>query len=523
MSTSRLEEDMKMQYVIGVDIGTTGAKTIVFDQAGEPVSSAYQEYSCIYPHPAWIEQDADSLVEAAVKTVAEAFAKSGLNKDDVVSMAFSTQRSCTIFLDSQGHPLRNMISWQDNRVGEEVAEMEAKVFGDRYFDITGLPIGATWLLPKIMWYRKNEPEKWSKTVRVAQLHDYIFKKFGAEEYLVPNTDMGLSGVWNLTRNCFEEEFLKIFNIEAKYFSGLTNVGIHKGTISKEIATRTGLSEKTLLCTGAGDQSAAALGAGIMSDGDLSVSMGTGGMMIMCVDKGKTDPHRAFLATEHATGEKWQWEGLQKGSAGIYRWFRDEIAGTETAEAKAGNLDTYDVLSKKAAEVPPGARGLIVLPYFAASGTPHWNINSRGAILGLTFAHDRACLTRAFMEGITMEHKDMLVSLKMSGLCPKKITIMGGPTKSELWNKIQASMYGLPVQTLKMPDASVLGVAIAAAAGAKLYGNLEEAAAAMVKTVSVIDPVPDWQKVYETQYECYEAAYEDLNRTTFAKMARSQAE
>jgi xylulokinase len=261
----------------------------------------------------------------------------------------------------------------------------------------------------------------------------------------------------------------------------------------------------------------------MKAGDVSVSMGTGGMMIACIEEAKKDPHSAFLITDHVSRGKWQWEGLQNGSAGIYRWFRDEIAGVETAQAKELNMDVYDILSGKAAEIPAGSRGLLVLPYFAASGTPYWNTEARGAILGLTFAHDRACLARAFMEGITMEHKDMLENLKKSGICPKTITVMGGPSKSELWNKIQASMYGLPVQTLKMPDASVLGAAIAAAVGAKLYASLEEAAAEMVKAEQVFEPEPSWQKTYNIQYESYIEAYKGLSQSTFAKMAQWQKE
>ena len=510
-----------MKYIAGIDIGTTGAKTIIFDEEGTPVEGAYQEYECLYPHPAWVEQSPEELLEAAIITLRDAFKKSGIDKEDLLAISFSTQRSCVVFLDDAGKPLYNMISWQDGRTSNEVREIEELLSGERFYDVTGLQLGTAWIIAKILWMRKTHPELWEKTKRVVQLHDYITKKFGADEYAVPKTDCSLSGLWNVFNREYEKDFAERFEIDLSMFSRVCDVGVSMGNISNDIAERTGLSEKTLLCTGAGDQSAAAVGAGIINEGDLSVSMGTGGMMIACMDQPRKDPNRAFLVTDHAMPNKWEWEGFQKGSAGIYRWFRDEIAGTETTMAKELGKDVYDILGESAAKVPAGARGLLVLPYFASSATPRWNMDARGTILGLTFAHDRACLARAFMEGITMEFKDMLYFIKQSGLDPAAITLMGGPTKSNLWNNIQASMYGVPVKTLKVPDASVLGAAVAAAVGAGIYKDIGEAVLAMVKFDNTYEPDPEWGKVYNEQYEAYAAAYKGLAEEAFGLIAKQQ--
>ena len=510
-----------MKYIAGIDIGTTGAKTIIFDEGGAPIEGAYQEYECLYPHPAWVEQSPEELLEAAIITLRDAFRKSGLNKNDLLAISFSTQRSCVIFLDEEGKPLCNMISWQDGRTSAEVNEIEQIISAEKFYDVTGLLLGTTWILPKVMWIRKTQPALWEKTRRIVQLHDYIAKNFGAEEYEVPITDCGLSGLWNVFTSEYENDFAQKFEVDLSMFSRICQVGVSMGRISKTIAEKTGLSEKTLLCSGAGDQSAAAVGAGIIKEGNLSVSMGTGGMMIACMDRPRKDPNKAFLVIDNAMGDKWEWEGLQKGSAGIYRWFRDEIAGTETAMARELGKDVYDILGESAAKVPAGARGLLVLPYFASSATPRWDMDARGTILGLTFAHDRACLARAFMEGITMEFKDMLYFIKQSGLDPAAITLMGGPTKSNLWNNIQASMYGVPVKTLTVPDASVLGAAVAAAVGAGIYKDIGEAVQAMVKFDDTYEPDPEWEKVYNDQYEAYVAAYKGLAEETFGLLAKQQ--
>ena len=510
-----------MRYVAGIDIGTTGAKTIIFDEEGTPLEGSYCEYECLYPHPLWVEQSPDELLNAAISTLRDAFQKSGLDKNDLYAISFSTQRSCVIFLDEAGKPLCNMISWQDGRTANEVREIENVISAERFYDVTGLLLGTTWVLPKILWVRKKQAELWEKTRRIVQLHDYIAKSFGAEEYVVPKTDCGLSGLWNVFSGEYEKDFAEKFEIDASMLSNVSNVGVCMGSISKEIAQKTGLSEKTLLCSGAGDQSAAAVGAGIVDEGKLSVSMGTGGMMIACMNQPRKDPNKAFLVTDHAMQNKWEWEGLQKGSAGIYRWFRDEIAGEEASLAKAQGKDVYDILGELAAKVPAGAKGLLVLPFFAASATPRWNMEARGVILGLTFAHDRACLARAFMEGITMEFKDMLHYIKQSGIHPSDITVMGGPTKSSLWNSIQASMYGVPVHTLKVPDASVLGAAAFAAVGAGIYKDIAEAVQAMVKPDKSYEPNGEWEKIYNDQYEAYVASYDGLESKAFQLIAKQQ--
>lgn len=509
------------EYVVGIDVGTTGAKTIIFTPQGEVVDSAYKEYGCTYPAPNWVEQDATMLFESVLGTLVEAIKKSGIDPQAITSLGFSTQRCCAIFVDKAGKPLK-MISWQDNRPVDEVAEIYGKITGDQFYQKTGLPLGTTWLLPKMMWVKKNEPELWGNTAYIVQPHDFVIKEFGANQYYTPETDASFMCTWNVDNISWDQDLIERFSVDQRKVPEVREVGTVVGMISQRIASLTGMRKDVPLCMGAGDQSAAALGAGVVSQGDVSVSLGTGGMMIACTDTPMRDPSNSFVVTNHVIHGKWQWEGLQKASAGVYRWLRDEIATHEKYIADKAGRDVFELLGDMVANVPAGAKGLVMLPYFASSATPHWNANARGSLIGLTFAHDKACMARAFIEGITMEHRDMMRSLNNSGIYAKKIRIIGGPTKSKIWNQIQADIYNTPVETLKVSDAAVLGAAITGAVGAGRFTSLTEGVDAMVKPSKMYEPIAENVAVYQEVFDAYSAAYESLSTSVFDKIADLQA-
>src|SRR5512136_2109258 len=166
---------MAHRYLAGIDIGTTGTKATIFDLSGSTIASAYREYSCIYPKPNWVEQNAPLLVSSAMEASREAMGKAGLAPKDIASIAFSTQRSCTFFLDKTNELVRPMISWQDQRAVAELDQIRQKIPAADYYQITGMPVNTTWLLPKILWLRNHESENWDKVRKIIQLQDYTLK------------------------------------------------------------------------------------------------------------------------------------------------------------------------------------------------------------------------------------------------------------------------------------------------------------------------------------------------------------
>lgn len=500
---------MTAKYLAGLDLGTTGAKAMLFDLEGRVRGSAYRDYPCRYPRPNWVEQDADLVVDSAMQAMGEAVARSGAPAADIATVSISAQRCCGIFLDEAGRQLRPMISWQDNRTPAEVAEIAARIDPAEYYRRTGFPNGTTWLLSKLLWVRKNEPEVWARLHRVVQMHDYFLHALGVEDYLVDHNDAGFFGVFDSTAGAWDADLLARFDLPPARLPSPVASGTPAGVVSRAGAARSGLPAGTPIAVGAGDQCAGALGAGVVRPGDLSISLGTAGAVVAFLDRPFRDPAGRMFVTSHAQTGRWLLEGYQAAAASVYRWFRDEIGALEKKEAAHGGDDAFERLNELAAGVPAGSKGLLVLPYFASAATPRYNPDARGALLGLTFAHDRACLARAFMEGITLDMKDMIEAMRAAGADVRHVRALGGPTKSALWNQIQADTYGTPVQTLQVTDATVLGAAILGAVAAGEFASITEAADRLVRVDRTFEPDAAATRVYAGLYEDFCRAYEAL--------------
>lgn len=480
---------MKKQLLAGIDVGTTGTKTILFDTEGSILASAYQEYSCIYPKTGWVEQDPEMLFAAVCSTCRAALEQITDPDMQVVSVSLSAQRSCVLFLDEANQPLK-MISWLDNRAIAEAEEIADQFGREKFYEITGLPLCATWILPKILHTRKNFPELGHKTRRLCQLHDYILYRLGAGDFFGNVAEGGFWGLWDNRSLNFSRELMDCFQIPEALLPRMRRTGEPVGTISAEAAEKSGLGPDVLLCVGAGDQNSAALGAGVVSPGSVSISLGTGGLATVVLDGCYRDPNGQAMVTSHACQGLWTFEGLQNAAAGVFRWFRDEIAALEKSQAAASGTSAYDRLNEMIAQTPVGARGLLLLPQFAGSAAPRWNASARGAFLGLTLSHTRADMARACIEGITLEQKDILHSLKAAGKDFSFVRIVGGATNSEIWNQIQADVYGLACETLEVSDAAAVGAAISAGVGCGIFRDIREGAGKMVHVRKRYEPNPE---------------------------------
>ncbi len=502
---------MKQDLLIGVDLGTTGSKAGIFSTEGKILGSGYYEYPCIYPKPGWVDQDVNLVVESAMNSIRDALRESGIDADRIASISFSTQRCCTIFLDEQNQLIRPMISWMDNRPIEEVKEIDRKVPFKKYLKITGFPNNTTWMLPKMLWLKKNEPENWKKTRKVVQLQDYILAAMGAEDYFCDVSDARYYGLWDPYAFEWSEELLDTFDINRNFLPEIKPSGTLVGKVSAEAAARCGLKEGTPVCVGAGDQNSASVGAGAVKPGYMFVSLGTAGATGICLDHPYRDPTGRTFVTNHPCYGDWMLEGYQPAAAGVFRWFRDEIARLENAYAESSGENIYNILSDMIASVPAGAKGLVFIPHYASAATPRFNPEARGVLAGMTFAHDRNCLARAYMEGITMEMNDIIRSVRDTGNEIKSIRILGGPTNSKVWNQMQADMYGLEVDTLELADAAVLGAAIIAGAGVGAFESIQEGADKMVRLKDHYTPDKKTNAVYEKQYKLYCQLYESLEK------------
>ena len=415
-----------------------------------------------------------------------------------------------------------MFSWQDARTGQEVEDLRQIVSAEQYYEQNGLPLGTTWIVTKILWMRKHEPELLARTARFVQNQDLVLRAFGADDFYTDLCCAVFYGVWDVRRATWNMPLLERLNLSQEMFGRPTPPGTQVGTISPAVAGKTGFASGTPLCVGAGDQNCSVLGMGATEPGLATVTLGTAGLAILATRR----PLAGFggmMITHHAVPGMWEVEGLSNAAAASLRWYRDVVGTHEKQLESAGGRDAYVQLDELAATAPPGSRGLLYLPYLATAATPRWNPQARAAFVGLSFAHGRAEMTPAVMEGVVLEIRDMFEQWTAAGLAVRSLRIGGGATRSTLWNQIQADVYGRPVETLRVGESAVLGAAILGGVGAGVFGTLEEGVAAMVHVADRIEPDPQRHQRYEELYRAYVQTYEGLsNGGAFDSLARFQA-
>ncbi|MBL7221946.1 MAG: carbohydrate kinase [Phycisphaerae bacterium] len=501
------------KYLAGVDVGTTGVRCAIFDLAGRMIAGEHREYGATYPKPGWVEQDSGELIDQTFAACKAAVEASGVDPAEIASAGFSTQRSVTNPVDAAGRPVRPVLSWQDARTAAEVAQMSGQIDPARYHEISGMPMGATWIITKILWMRGNEPDLYAKTDRFVQTQDVVLKAFGADEFYTDIPDMAFYGVWDVRKLEFSAELMDLFAVRAEQFGKPAPAGTQVGVLPPEVARKTGFAPGMPICLGAGDQNCSMVGMGAIEAGMAGVTLGTAGVAILCMDAPPAGLD-SMMITNHARAGMWQAEGLANAAASCYRWFRDNLTG------EAG---TYEQLNEQAAAAPPGSRGVLYLPYLATACTPRWNANARAAFIGMSFAHGLNEMVRAVMEGVALEVRDMMGPWLSAGLDVDVLRLSGGATRSPLWNQIQADVYNRPVQTLECNESTVLGAALLGGLGAGVFSSIEEGTDAMVHVAEEIEPNPDNRAIYEEMYEAYVKAYAALaDGGAFDKLADIQS-
>ena len=510
------------RYLAGVDVGTTGARCMIFDREGRPVAGHYCDYDADYPKPGWVEQDGAVLIAKTMEACRAAIAASGINAREIASVGFSAQRSVTCPLARDGTLVRPMFSWQDARTGAEVEDLRRLVDADEYYAQSGVPLGTTWVITKLLWMRKNEPKLYAKTWKFVQNQDLVLRAFGADDFYTDLCCMAFYGVWDVRKSIWNDDLLRRLGLGPEMFGKPIRPGTQVGTIGKRIADKTGFAVGTPICVGAGDQNCSVAGMGAIKPGLATVTLGTAGLAILPTAEPVTG-FGGMMITNHADGKMWEVEGLCNASAASLRWFRDVIATREKELATGGGRSAYELLDELAATAEPGSKGLLYLPFLATAATPRWNPNARSAFIGLSFAHGRAELTRAVMEGVVLEIRDILQQWLDAGMEVRTLRIGGGATRSALWNQIQADVYGRPVETLQVGESTGLGAALLGGLGAGVFRSLDEGVATMVKVSGQVDPDRDRHRRYEEMYRAYVKAYEGLSvGGAFDLLARIQA-
>ncbi len=493
------------KYIVAADCGTTGSKAVVYDLAGKPMGSGYQEYGLEFPQSGWVDQDAEMLFDTMLSVIGQAVKTSNISPQDAVAVCISTQRCTLICVDKNGNQLRKAISWQDNRTDQQCDTIRERIGADEFYDATGLPIANVWTLPKIMWIRENEPDLYEKTYKFVNVQAYLNRLLGVEDFYDDYSNASLHGLMSVTRMEWIDDFVKVTGLDSSKLPTLIGSGQKIGVLKKTIADKLGLLEGTPIISGGGDQQCAAVGSNVIEEGDCEVTLGTAGVTICSLDEPRLDPDRTIPCLVHAVAGKWTCEGLQNAAGASLKWLRNVL---QEGQPK-GNIVDYDYMTNLAAKSTIGGNGITFLPYLAGAAAPLWDSSARGVLFGVGLVTNLSDVARAVLEGISFETASILDNFARREIKVNKIRVSGGGAKSALWGQIQSDIYGVPLQRLLEDDATILGAAVLAAYGIGIYDSISDAANAMVHTSTEYQPNMKNHKEYAEKREIFDKLYTSI--------------
>ncbi len=496
--------------LLGLDIGTTGCKAVLFDQDGALLAKASREYAVDFPHPNWAEQDIARVWALAQDAMREAIAIARI--DQVAAIGLSVHGEAVTPVDQQGQPLRPTILGMDTRTAEQNDWLRERCGAEHLFDVTGMPVHTVNTLPKLLWIKQHEPEIWQQADRFLLVEDFLINQLTGQA-MISQCLASRTQLYDLRRGTWSDEILTALGLDSSRLAEPRPSGTAIGEMQRSVARDLGLSNSPLVVTGGHDQACGALGAGLTRSGLASVSTGTAEVVEVALPSPAIN-HTLYEGNisvyAHVVPGLYLAMTLNHSGGMSLRWFRDGFCEPQMHESAQANIDAYDLMLAGASVNPTG---LLVLPHFSGSGTPTFDTASKAAILGLTFATTRADLAKAILEGLTYELRLNLDLLKAGGVQIDVLRAIGGGAKSKLWLQLKADITGIPVVVPRITEAAGFGAALLAGVGAGLYASAGAAAEQFLQLTDEYLPDPQRQKLYEEQYRLYRQVYPAVSPIT----------
>jgi xylulokinase len=505
-----------VSYLLGIDIGTSGTKTILINREGAVLASALAEYPLYSPRPLWSEQDPEDWWDAVVSTVRQVLQKSGIQPSQVAGVGLSGQMHGAVFLDENGQVLRRAILWNDQRTQTECDWITDAVGRERLVQSTCNPVLTGFQAPKIVWLRSHEPDIYAKVRRVLLPKDFIRYRLTGE-FATEVSDASGTSLFDVKRRCWSAEVLAACGIPPEWLPKSYESPEISARVSASGGSATGLAEGTPVAGGAGDQAAGAVGAGIVEAGIVSSTVGTSGVVFAHSDTPAVDPGLRLHTFCHAVPGAWHVMGVVLSAGGSLQWYRDTFCGAEKQVAAALGCDPYELITQEAACVPAGCEGLVFLPYLTGERTPYPDPLARGAFVGATRRTGRPHFARAVLEGVAYALRDSFEMMTEMGVPIEQVRAGGGGARSTLWRQIQADVTGRPHVTINIDEGPALGVALLAGVGVGLYPSVAEACRHVIRVSSSTQPNTSNAEIYNRGYALYRGLYPAL-KETFASAA-----
>ncbi len=505
-----------MPYLLGIDIGTSGTKTILIDETGRVLARCTQEYPLHTPRPQWSEQDPADWWTATCGTVRAVLQQSGIAPVEIQGVGLSGQMHGSVFLDENNAVLRRALLWNDQRTQAECDWIMATVGREKVVELISNPVLTGFTAGKIIWLRNHEPEVYAQVRKVLLPKDYV-RLMLTGEYATEVSDASGTALFNVRKRDWADEMLAAIGIPRDWMPKAYESPEVSGRITEQAAALTGLAPGTPVVGGGGDQAAGAVGNGIVETGIVSSTVGTSGVVFAFSDEPVVDPQLRLHTFCHAVPDKWHLMGVMLSAGGSLQWYRDAFCQPEKVVAGALGRDPYDLICAEAGKAPVGSEGLIFLPYLTGERAPYPDANARGVLFGLTRRSDRAQVARAVLEGVAYGLRDSFEIMAGMDLPIRQVRASGGGARSAIWRQIQADVTGYTHFTINVDEGPALGVALLAGVGTGVYASVAEACRATIQVQDATEPCTSNHIAYDQFHKVYQSLYAHL-KEDFAAVA-----
>lgn len=488
-----------MLYFLGVDVGTTGTKTILISENGQIIADAYESYT-LQTYDNFIEQDAMDWYNSVIHTIQSCLLSLPAN-ERVYALSLSTQGGAFVPTDQNGNALCAAVSWMDKRIGTDKELMDSLPSDNEIYSITGLHMNNCLPLLQIIWLKKHRPEIFNKTTKYLTTIEYINYKLTGK-FCGDQTNLAFSLLFDIHNNDFSPILMEYAGVTREQLPEVVPSGHVIGCLTPNAAKELGLAPDTLVISGGHDQYCGAIGSNSVYSGDVMLATGTAWVVLAIMGNESVRNVSGFSLGKHILKDKWGLlASLETGGVSI-EWFKNQLGIQDS-------LEGYEYIDRKASEKAPGSDGMLFYPYFDGSYYPVFNDKNRATFIGMQLSHDRYHMARAIMEGVAFELKRMLEGLQKEKIPVSCICLTGGASKSKLWSEIICNVVGTDLLVPDCKDAPCMGAAILAMYGAGIFDDLSKGASKIISG-EIIKPDPDVMKTYQQIYQIYCSKFDKLN-------------
>jgi xylulokinase len=499
------------KFILAHDLGTSGNKVTLFSLDGKLGASCLYEYPTRYPKQNWVEQDGDDYWKAVCLSTRRLLEENRLSASDVAALCFSGQMMGCLLVDAGGKPLRPMIIWADTRAAKQEAEMERKLGMEYVYRTTGHRISASYSAAKLLWVRDNENELYRRSYKMLNAKDYVIYKLTGN-FVTDYSDASGTNLFDLVNKTWDKTILDTLGISPDLLPEARPSTDNAGGVRAEAARETGLLEGTPVIIGGGDGSCACVGAGVVSEGGAYNVLGSSSWISLASAEPVYDPALRTFTWVHLDPALYTPCGTMQAAGYSYNWYKNTLCGGEIAEASEAAENPYRLIDEGAFNAPPGAGGLLYLPYLLGERSPRWNHEARGAFVGLSITSSKGDVSRAVLEGVGFNLRIILQILEQGAAVKggiDRVTMIGGGAKGAVWLQILADIWQKPLAVpAYTEEATSLGAAVCGGVGIGAFRDFS-VIREFNGPVKTIAPNKELAPLYEELFALFNDTYDSL--------------